>query len=85
MGIWVRSQNKMALINCKTFEIGEVEKDCFEILANSNTTDETYDYIGCYSSKEKALKVLGMLENYITEAENRLLYPVFNMPQDDEI
>ena len=75
----------MALINCKTFEIGEVEKDCYEILANSNTTDETYDYIGGYLSKEKALKVLDMLEFSIEEAEDGLTYNMFQMPQDDKV
>ncbi len=84
MGIWIRSQNKMALINCKKFEIN-VENDCYEILANSNTTDETYDYIGVYSSKEKALKVLDMLEHSIVEAEDGLTYNMFQMPQDDEV
>jgi len=83
MGIWVRSQNEMALINCKKFEIN-VENDCYEILANSGI-DETYDYIGVYSSKEKALKVLDMLEHSIVEAEDGLTYNMFQMPQDDEV
>ncbi len=83
MGIWIRSQNKMTLINCKKFEIN-VENDCYEILANSGR-NETYDYIGGYSSKEQAIKVLDMLENCIVEAEDGITYHMFNMPQDDEV
>lgn len=57
----IRSQNKEILINVDNSPaIGVMEVEN-EIRITCSDTDETFD-IGCYSSKEKAIKVLDMIQ-----------------------
>lgn len=57
MGIWIRSQDKEMIINCYAVGIS-LEDDKF-ICSNGYI-------LGKYSTKEKALKVLDMIEQALT-------------------
>ena len=88
--MWVRSQNKERLIKVKDFTVD----------GNSITTqinDNYIDYItlGVYSTKEKALKVMDMIQRTIIQNEIVYAhefsgsgvrdYDIFRMPQDSEV
>ena len=61
MGIWIRSQNKENLINANKIQIADVHN----IYKNAIWGDNVK--LGIYSTKEKALKVLDMIEKKIIE------------------
>ena len=88
--MWVRSQDKEELKKCKYYSIEQsVFGEDYVILVNGNYC------FGVYSSKEKSLKVLDLIQEKILEPiyENDLsccekgIYTskVFQMPQDDEV
>lgn len=82
MAIWIRSQDKTSLIECKKIDICE-RQDKYEFVANYKyyDGDETYDDLGEYSTKEKAVKALDMIQEHIAKHSNS----VFQMPQDAEV
>lgn len=57
--IWIRSQDKNVLIETNYVKIGN-----YTHLFACKCADKDV-YIGDYSTKEKALKVLDMIQNYI--------------------
>ena len=83
--MWVRSQDKRQLLNVNDFRV----QGCY---INS---DEKMANLGKYSTHEKALKVLDMIQERISEnysdrqvpytEEKYRAYYVFQMPQDDEV
>lgn len=91
--MWVRSQDKEELKKCEYYSIEQSAfGEDYVILVNGNYC------FGVYSSKEKALKVLDMIQGCITgnvlqSYEIARDCPlagiefngVFNMPQDDEV
>lgn len=77
MSIWIRSQDK------------EVLCECNEIYLNVNCANyqiENEDWIlGIYSTEEKELKVLDMIQDYINRNLLNTYNPkfgIFQMPQD---
>ena len=82
MGIWIRSQDKKRLVNCNSFfysdrlalEEGHFIASYEKYLVN----------LGQYSSKNKALKVLDMIQKELDE-EFEMNLEVFQMPQDGEV
>lgn len=78
MGIWIRSQDKEMIINCYALEID---------LGDGKSICSNGYVLGNYSSKEKALKVLDMIETHLEELEYKIndREVVFKMPQDDEV
>lgn len=85
--MWVRSQDKEALTN------GDIIYYCDKygmIRCGKVGSSDDYDLVlAVYSTKEKALKVLDMIERLIKD-QIRLHYEwqievVFQMPQDDEV
>lgn len=77
--MWIRSQNKCVLVKSDCFSI-ETEYDVFndgsitEIFANRKS-------VGTYSTVEKALLVLDMIEKVSIYQGNTL----FQMPQDEDV
>lgn len=71
MSLWIRSQDKELLINCHAIEIS---------LENDKSICSSGYVLGTYSTKEKALKVLDMIEKKIMYNEE-----LFGMPQDNEV
>lgn len=72
----IRSQDKRTLVN-----LDNVARITIEQISNSDyRIGAGYNYIGTYSTEEKAIKVLDMIQqNY----ERR--WEVFQMPQDSEV
>lgn len=83
--MWIRSQDKMQLVDCNTFRIVgiskgicNVEPHSYEIIGDSCT-------LGTYSTKEKALDVMVLLEQHIFGLDCENEYGAFDMPQDNEV
>lgn len=91
--MWIRSQSKTILINSDYIIVNDND-----ILAKTNSNSFLVT-IGTYSSEEKALKVLDMIQNQInmneefaSQGENhnnkgslRLIKFVYQMPLDSEV
>lgn len=79
MGIWIRSQDKKSLLLCKSFDV-DCNNDNYIILANYElkNNEKLYSPIGYYSSVEKAVLVLDMIQKHIETRSNN----VFQMPRD---
>ena len=90
--MWVRSQNKEVLINANGVRI------VYEYCIVCDYYDGELYYLGKYSTKEKALKVMDMIQNAITGTRFEFtdivrdcdlagieIHNVFNMPKDDEV
>ena len=92
--MWVRSQNKKVLINANNIRIISDSRS-YDIICDFY--DGEYYYLGEYSTEEKAMKVMDMIQNAITGTRFEFtdivrdcdlagieIHNVFNMPQDSE-
>ena len=61
---WIRSQNKTKLLDVDNIRITHYAKETTYDIVTSPSTLE-YTDLGSYSTKEKALKVLDMIQKYI--------------------
>jgi hypothetical protein len=66
--MWVRSQNRIQLINSNMFWIEDNN-----IFASVNGTQKDSVSIGKYDTEERTLKVLGMLESQLEETRKENL------------
>ena len=74
--MWIRSQSKRLLINADVISVHiSVHDDCDDYLIRGGGYE-----LGRYSSKEKALRVLDVIQNQI-EYKN---IEVHQMPQDED-
>ena len=93
--MWIRSQNKKVLINANNIRIISDSRS-YDIICDFY--DGEYYYLGEYSTKEKALKVMDMIQNAITGTRFEFtdivrdcdlagieIHNVFNMPKDEEV
>ena len=93
--MWLRSQNKEMLINANNIRIIS-DSHSYDIICDFY--DGEYYYLGEYSTKEKALKVMDMIQNAITGTRFEFtdivrdcdlagieIHNVFNMPKDEEV
>lgn len=89
--MWVRSQNKEVLINANNIRIGR-GANFYNIVCIFYDGD--YHHLGAYSTEEKALKVMDMIEEEIIKYEAMITVDsvsfydrkvVFQMPSDDEV
>ena len=72
--MWVRSQNKNLLLKCSEFTFSHhkiLNKDYYHI-ETEHFPNGTCTTLGCYSTKEKALKVLDMIQKHISR--NKEMY-----------
>lgn len=102
--MWIRSQDKETLADLRMFDIGTGYANLpYKICGYSDgwaNANNFYIDLGHYSTKEKAMKVLDMIQKRIIEpirmntieygafASNDYeisLNAVFQMPQDDEV
>lgn len=88
--MWVRSQNRNVLINAN--EVRIVYEYTYCIICDSY--DGEYYYLGEYYTKEKALKVMDMIEEEIIKCEAMITVDsvpfcdrkvVFQLPADSEV
>lgn len=98
MGIWIRSQNKQRLSFCIEFYLQEKLRSSYAVIGCSKNSNG--HIIGTYSTKEKALKVLDIIQkhienvNYFEDARvgsdyaGVIAFPnfeVFQTPQNDAV
>lgn len=81
--MWIRSQNKRRIVELKG--IINLDGD-FDIVIYSSSSPLSRPFVlGNYSTKEKGIKVLDMIQKKL---ESEGIYKgkeVFQMPQDDEV
>lgn len=95
--MWVRSQNRDVLVNVNDICIYEVKKGS-KIIYQLNCYGGSCYILGRYSTKEKAMKVMDMIQNAITGTRFEFtdivrdcdlagieIHNVFNMPKDEEV
>lgn len=63
MGIWIRSQDKCKMGKCAEFYIDDSYDGDYDIEGYS--IDDTPIILGTYSTEEKAIKVLDMIQEHI--------------------
>lgn len=85
--MWIRSQDKNSFYKYIGFEIGDN-------VIKATRVDSKVILVGKYSTEEKALKVLDMIQEhikpkYMLDKENMVVSipqnNVFQMPQDSEV
>lgn len=76
MGIWIRSQDKCKMGKCAEFYIDDSYGGAYDIEGYS--IDDAPIILGTYSTKEKAIKVLDMIQEHIETHRNN----VFQMPRN---
>ena len=95
MSIWIRNQDKKLLIKCDNFSIEcYMKAKCFDIETIEIPT-KTHTTLGTYSTEEKALKVLDMIQETIIQNETVYAhdfsgsgvrdYDIFQMPADESL
>ena len=77
--MWVRSQNKEALVDVKAFDIVK-RKTNFHIVGYLKSVNDNGFYLGIFKTKEKTMSVLDELQCRIARTESG----VFPMPKDDD-
>lgn len=95
--MWIRSQQKGMLLKLNGFNIHIANNTHkWEIIGFDvkNSCQESYWIIGEYSTREKAIKVLDMIQKKMIEINKTKFYGIeytcytenlFQMPQDDEV
>lgn len=98
MGIWIRSQDKCKMGKCAEFYIDDSYDGDYDIEGYS--IDDTPIILGTYSTKEKAIKVLDMIQTEIIKSNTKFVswgngigqnipcvgvQPIFEMPQDENV
>lgn len=94
--MWIRSQNRTALLDCDSFAV-ESYSEAHEVVTLNNRTNITME-LGVYSSKEKALKVLDEIQSVIEDKQFRTIdnvgcgdyvlhngVQIYEMPQDVDV
>ena len=91
---WIRSQNKTKLLDVDNIRITHYAKETTYDIVTSPSTLE-YTDLGSYSTEEKALKVLDMIQKTIIHNETVYAhqfsgsgvrdYDIFQMPADESL
>lgn len=89
--MWIRSQNKEILVDTKTLGIMHKDDGFCQILFKEFS--DQYIVLGTYSTCEKALEVLDIIQSRIEHGNKSIkkdkydlhINAVFQMPQDDEV
>lgn len=76
--MWVRSQNKEALVDVKAFDIVK-RKANFHIVGYLKSVNDNGFYLGIYKTEEQVKKILDELQCRIARSESG----VFQMPEDE--
>lgn len=78
MELWVRSQDKERLCKVNNLFIKN-----FSICCSCNDENNDYDYLGVYSTKERALEVLDEIQDLMISLSNSDLKIIqYKMPKE---
>lgn len=96
--MWLRSQSKDVLVNINEVCFYKMKKDSKFIYQFRCYGYGNYYILGNYSTEEKAMKVMDMIQNAITGTRFEFtdivrdcdlagieIHNVFNMPKDEEV
>lgn len=93
-GIWIKAQNGKSLVLCRDLRATKDNGVVANLIVHSDY--KTFECLGSYSTEEKALKVLDMIQSHISEEPKGVIQTnedewlkynqnAFQMPQDDEV
>ena len=83
--MWIKTQDQTTLVNCDDFTIiKRKKKSGYLVLAGRAESNTGYN-AGLYSSVEKALKVINMIEEYIFKRDRGTPRKAFQFPLDEEV
>lgn len=97
--MWIRSQDKCILLNLDSVTLNIFPGNVKSIIVAFDNNKSCYE-LAVYSSEEKALKVLDMIQGCVTgnkltnnnyeifrdcQASGLEFHGIFKMPQDDEV
>lgn len=80
----IRSQNKRSLFNLDRMENIQINKEQEQYTVAIYFTEDDMATVGRYSTEEKAIKALDMIQDYHINIAN-VRCRVFQMPQDSEV
>lgn len=76
--MWIRSQNLYVIVNCELFFVKQYEKEKFYVNGDRNGRNIL---LGEYSTEEKALDVINMIESWVTHPTEDIFY----MPDNEDV
>ena len=85
--MWIRSQDKRTLTKVKHLSICYLN-GCYSIFTDNHLAPNERCNLGSYTTLEKALKVLDMIEKHLEKmyiGTSNYMGKPFQMPQDDEV
>lgn len=79
--IVIRTQDKMKMMDCKKIEISPTNEKNIFVMCGYDTASGSWNWLGEYENKERALEILDIIEQAINES---YLEPevVFQMPKE---
>lgn len=85
MELWIRSQDKMNLVQIKQISLNY--QDNKQVIANYapeqyENSGCYYELLGTYKTKERALEVLDEIENIVKPRMEQLYTFVYQMPKE---
>ncbi|HRF70459.1 MAG TPA: hypothetical protein PKV66_03425 [Candidatus Pelethenecus sp.] len=83
--MWIKTQDGTTLVNCDDFTITKRKKKPGYIVSAGRAESNTGYIAGLYSSKEKALKVLQMIEEHIFNKERVNSRKPFQFPINEDV
>lgn len=82
--MWIRSQDKETLTDVKHLSMRYLN-GYYGIFTDNHLAPNEMCNLGMYKTKEKALKVLDLMQGRLDNSYLPLGDVVFQMPQDDEV
>lgn len=91
--MWIRGQDKKTITKIITVTVETTKNGTYTIRGFNENSKITYMYLGAYSTEEKVLKVLDMidyaLQGLVLLSNGKVTHTpetkVFQMPQDNEV
>lgn len=83
--MWIKTQDGTTLVNCDDFTITKRKKKPGYLVSAGRAESNTAYKAGLYSSKEKALKVIQMIEEYIFKREKGTTREPFQFPKNEDV
>jgi len=81
MGIWVRSQDKKAIVNISNLNVGRFEGKVAIWGTVGDITERTGTCFGTYLTEDEAIRVLDDIQQHINfYVDHQEPFPVFQMP-----
>ena len=86
--MWIRSQDKQCLVKVDTLKMFYLDNQGHGIFTDNHVLPNDRMNLGYYSTKEKTIKVLDMIEEHLEKmyiGTSNYMGKPFQMPQDEEV